>query len=424
MQDSMMTVSSLNRKIKSLLEVTFMHTKVEGEIASVTYHQTSGHVYFSLKDDESTIRCVMFRSNAQKIKFRLEKGEHIVVEGSVGVYAPRGEYQFYAVHIEPFGKGALSLAYEQLKEKLKTKGYFEQKKAIPKLIQKVALVTAKDSAALHDMIKIIEKRWPLVSVTVIDTLVQGEYASKEISRALLYADTLKADVVIVGRGGGSTEDLWVFNEERVADAIYGMNTPTVSAVGHEIDTPISDFVADLRAPTPSAAIEMILPDKQELLYVLDDYFDRFKEQIKQTIFHKMQTVKQKNEALQQLSIHTRLAELMENFSTLNKRYKDTMGYRLKQYEIALSPSLDIFKQQISFSLEQKDRQIEAIAQNYLFNHPRERVKKGWAKVSLDGKIISLDIIEPDMRFTIEDADTKIDAICYKKINFSADINTK
>ena len=189
MSQSMMSVSSLNTKIKSLLEATFMHILVEGEVASVTYH-TSGHVYFSIKDQQSSIKCVMWRSSATKLKFRLENGMHIVIEGSVGVYTPRGEYQFYAVHIEPYGKGALALAYEQLKERLKEKGYFDaqRKKAIPKHIRKIALVTAKESAALHDMLKIIQHRWALLEVMVVDTLVQGEQAAEQIAKALRYAD--------------------------------------------------------------------------------------------------------------------------------------------------------------------------------------------------------------------------------------------
>ena len=209
MSQSMMSVSSLNTKIKSLLEATFMHTLVEGEVASATYH-SSGHLYFSLKDKESSIKCVMWRSSVAKMKFRIEKGMHIVVEGSVSVYTPRGEYQFQTVKIEPYGKGALALAYEQLKERLKAKGYFDtqRKIPIPKHITKIALVTAKESAALYDMLKIIEQRWALLEVFIVDTLVQGEAAAAQIARALRYADTLEADVVIVGRGGGSAEDLW------------------------------------------------------------------------------------------------------------------------------------------------------------------------------------------------------------------------
>ena len=276
MSQAMMSVSSLNTKIKSLLEATFMHILVEGEVASATYH-SSGHLYFSIKDKGSSIKCVMWRSAVAKMKFRIEKGMHIVVEGSVSVYTPRGEYQFQTVRIEPYGQGALALAYEQLKEKLKEKGYFDaqKKQAIPKHIQKIALVTAKESAALYDMLKIIEKRWPLLEVMVIDTLVQGEKAGTQIAKSLAYADSLGVDVVVVGRGGGSAEDLWSFNEEVVADAIFMMQTPVVSAVGHEVDVMISDHVADLRAPTPSAAMEMILPDVQEIHYTLSEISERF-----------------------------------------------------------------------------------------------------------------------------------------------------
>ena len=416
---NMMTVSSLNTKIKSLLEVTFMQIKVEGEIASVTYHQASGHVYFSLKDDKSAIKCVMFRSNAQKLKFRLEKGEHIVVEGSVGVYTPRGEYQFYAVHIEPFGRGALALAYEQLKEKLKEKGYFnkEHKKPIPKIIQTLVLVTAKDSAALHDMLKIIEKRWPLLSVTIIDTLVQGERAPEEIVRALAYADSLNADVIVTGRGGGSTEDLWAFNEEIVADALYQLKTPVVSAVGHEVDILISDFVSDLRAPTPSAAIEMILPDKQELLYTLDEYQQRFRERIAQTIIHKEQRVKEREEVLRRFSITARLVQLLGEFSRLEEEYRSVIAYKLSQCDASLPLLFSRLRQQIFFIIEQKKRRESMMKELYLSNNPRNRIKEGWAKVTVGDRSVTLDNIEPEMLFTVENADTKIEAICQQKRKF-------
>ncbi|HHD72608.1 MAG TPA: exodeoxyribonuclease VII large subunit [Epsilonproteobacteria bacterium] len=419
MKESIMTVSSLNTKIKSLLEATFMHISVEGEIASETYHQASGHVYFSIKDEKSSIKCVMFRSNAQKLKFRLEKGEHITVEGSVGVYTPRGEYQFYAVHIEPFGRGALVLAYEQLKAKLKQKGYFdkERKKVIPKSIRKIVLVTAKESAALHDMLKIIEKRWPLVSVTIVDTLVQGERAAEEIARALAYADTLGADVIVTGRGGGSAEDLWAFNEECVADALYRLKSPVVSAVGHEVDIVISDFVADLRAPTPSAAIEMVLPDKQELLYTLDEHIDRFGERVGQILFHKAHAVKQKEDELRRFSIEIQLSQLLDNFSALAQRYKSVMGYKLEQFRVLSQPLVNGFLQQIDFVLEQKSRQKGALEQQYLSNNPRKRAKEGWAKVSVGGKSVSLDLLEPKTVFVVEDANTTIEAVCRKKSKF-------
>jgi len=415
----MIGVNALNIKIKSLLEATFMHIKVEGEIASITYHQASGHVYFSIKDDKSSIKCVMFRSNAQKLKFRLEKGERIVVDGSVGVYTPRGEYQFYATNIEPYGKGALALAYEQLKLKLKEKGYFESnsKKSIPKSIQKIALVTAKDSAALHDMIKVIEKRYPLVEVIIIDTLVQGERASSEIASALYYADSIGVDVIVVGRGGGGTEDLWAFNEEVVADAIFALHTPVVSAVGHEIDTMISDFVADLRAPTPSTAIEMIFPDKQEILYMLDEYVDRFKDRIDQILYLKMQNLKVKLESLHQHSIDRQLRYMLSEFKYLENEFKARMEMKLNHYSSYIPAQRDQFRQQIDFIIARAKEKEQMLREAMLRNNPRDRAKKGWAKISLKGKATTLKSIDAGETFTIEDSDTKIEALCQQKINF-------
>jgi exodeoxyribonuclease VII large subunit len=212
MSQNLMSVSSLNTKIGSLLEATFMHVMVEGEIASVTYHR-SGHVYFSIKDNKSTLRCVMWRSNAARMRFKLEQGEHIVVEGSIGVYVPRGEYQFIATHVEPYGKGTLAVAFEQLKTELQAKGYFDPalKKPLSPFPRKIALVTAAGGAALQDMLKVAQTRWPLVEITVIDVLVQGDTAAPQIAQAITHADTLGVDIIVTGRGGGSTEDLCAFN---------------------------------------------------------------------------------------------------------------------------------------------------------------------------------------------------------------------
>jgi len=416
----MMDVSSLNTKIKSLLEATFMHIKVEGEIASITYHHASGHLYFSIKDDKSSIKCVMFRSNAQKLKFRLEKGEHIVVEGSVGVYTPRGEYQFYAVQIEPFGKGALALAYEQLKSRLKERGYFEEsrKKPIPKSIQTIALVTAKESAAAHDMIKVIQKRYPLIGVTIIDTLVQGERAAGEIATALRYADSLGVDVVIVGRGGGSVEDLWSFNEEVVADAIYSMQTPVVSAVGHEVDVMISDFVADLRAPTPSAAIEMILPDTQELLYMLDEYTQRYNRRIEQILYHKQEQLRHQNDSLHQHSITRRLQRLGAEFATLHEEYSRVMHYRLQNYSSLPTQLYANMQQQMRFVQRRQRDKLQLLQQKYKSNNPKDGIKDGWGKLSIDGKRINISQIEEGIEFVVEDCHGKVSALCQDKNIFS------
>ncbi len=418
MSQSMMTVTSLNTKIKSLLEATFMHILVEGEVASVTYH-SSGHLYFSVKDKESAIKCVMWRSAVAKMKFRIERGMHIVIEGSVGVYTPRGEYQFYVVKVEPYGQGALALAFEQLKERLKAKGYFDaqRKKPIPKHIQKLALVTAKDSAALHDMLKIIEKRWPLVEVLIVDTLVQGETAASQIARSLHYADSLQADVVVVGRGGGSTEDLWAFNEEAVADAIFAMQTPVVSAVGHEVDVLISDFVADLRAPTPSAAIEMILPDVQEILYILDELMHRFKQRIAQNMQKNMQNLKHLEEMLLRSSPTQRLYESQSEFKRLEEEFKRVIQYKMERFAGELPNIRSSFVQQMHFIVKQKSQNVAFVQQKLEMNDPKLKCKTGWAQVLKNEKRTLLSDIQENDLFVLEDDTTKIEATCLRKTEY-------
>ena len=415
MSQAMMSVSSLNTKIKSLLEATFMHILVEGEVASVTYH-TSGHVYFSIKDSDSSIKCVMWRSNVAKMKFRIEKGMHIVIEGSVGVYTPRGEYQFYAVKIEPYGQGALALAYEQLKEKLKEKGYFDpaHKKPIPKLIQKVALVTAKESAALQDMLKVIQKRWPLLEVVIVDTLVQGDQAALQIVRALKYADTLGSDVVVVGRGGGSTEDLWAFNEEIVADAIYMMKTPVVSAVGHEVDVMISDFVADLRAPTPSAAIEMILPDCQEVLFTLAEMQHRLSHVMRDKLSNIQRSLTHQNELLSRTSPIRKLEEKQEAFVHLKKEFNRVISYRFEQSSLLLPRLQEQLRGTLESQLKQKSEYLHYLEQKMHMSDPAKQFKKGWAQVSQAGSSISLDQLNEVETFTLEDQSCRVKALCVEK----------
>ena len=412
MSQTMMSVSSLNTKIKSLLEATFMHTMVEGEVASATYH-TSGHLYFSIKDRDSSVKCVMWRSSVAKMKFRIEKGMHIVVEGSVSVYTPRGEYQFQTVRIEPYGQGALALAYEQLKEKLKEKGYFDaqRKKPIPKHIQKIALVTAKDSAALHDMLKIIEKRWAMVEVTIVDTLVQGDAAAGQIARSLAYADSLGVDVVVLGRGGGSAEDLWSFNEEVVADAIYSMQTPVVSAVGHEVDVLISDFVADLRAPTPSAAMEMILPDSREILYTLDEMQERFSYVIDQRMQRSIRDLKHSEEMLLRASPLRLLGDVALEFERLKEEYKRILSYAIERFSSKLPEIQNKYVQSMVFSLEQKEQHLTYLTKKFEVSNPKLQYRKGWAQVSQNGKTMPLKSIQVKDVFTLSDGDTQKEVLC-------------
>jgi exodeoxyribonuclease VII large subunit len=392
-----------------------MHILVEGEISSVTYHN-SGHVYFSIKDKESSIKCVMFRSNASRMKFQLERGQHVVVNGSISVYTPRGEYQLMTVSVEPFGQGALALAYEQLKEKLQIKGYFEleRKKPQPKYIKKLALVTASKSAALQDMLKIIDKRWRLLEVVVIDTLVQGDKSAPQIAEALAYADRLGCDAIVVGRGGGSKEDLWAFNEEVVADAIFNLNTFVVSAVGHEVDVQISDFVADLRAPTPSAAMEMILPDQNEILYTLDEMQERYARIIKQIVGAKEQSLKALSDEFQRQSVSRKIAMVAKEFENLEDEFKRVVNYKLTQFESMVTPLPLQLKDNIDYALQLKAQNLNSLEQKMKLYDPKLKQKEGWAEVVLDGKRVELKKIEKDDSFMLMDTNVKLEVKCINK----------
>ena len=410
-----MTVTSLNTKIKSLLETTFMHILVEGEVSSVTYHN-SGHVYFSIKDKESSIKCVMFRSNASRMKFRLERGQHVVVNGSISVYTPRGEYQLMTVSVEPFGQGALALAYEQLKEKLQAKGYFaqERKKPQPKYIKKLALVTASKSAALQDMLKVIDKRWRLLEVVVIDTLVQGDKSAPQIAEALAFADTLGCDAIVVGRGGGSKEDLWAFNEEVVADAIYKLNTFVVSAVGHEVDVQISDFVADLRAPTPSAAMEMILPDQNEILYTLSEMQNRYARTMGQILANKEQSLTSLTQEFQRQSVSRKIAMVEKEFTNLEDEFQRVMDYKLTQLEAKVTPLPQLLRENFEYALQVKTQSLNSLEQKMKLYDPKLKQKEGWAEVVLDGKRVELSKIKKDDNFIIMDTKVKLKVKCIIK----------
>lgn len=271
------SVSSVNQYIKNMFsrEYALSVVFVKGEISNCKYH-SSGHIYFSLKDEHSQLACVMFRGDRGGLDFRMENGQEIIVGGSISVYERDGKYQLYAKKIVPVGDGLLSERYEQLKKKLELAGYFEEdrKLPIPKYVRRVGIVTAKTGAAIQDMIQIATRRNPYVQLVLYPAKVQGEGAAETIVSGLQYLDEYGVDVIIIGRGGGSMEDLWAFNEEIVADAVFQCRTPVISAVGHETDYTIADYVADLRAPTPSAAAELAVYDVRQVLTELYDYKDR------------------------------------------------------------------------------------------------------------------------------------------------------
>jgi exodeoxyribonuclease VII large subunit len=260
------SVSELTGQIMSLLESHFDFIWIEGEISNFSA-PVSGHYYMALKDDRSQIRAVMFRPQVRYLRFVPENGMRVIAQGRVSVYAPRGEYQLILDYLEPMGVGALALAFEQLKRKLAAQGVFDAaiKRPLPYLPQRVAVVTSPTGAAIRDFLKIVHRRFANLEVVVVPVRVQGEGASKEIVKGIELANELiRADVLVLTRGGGSLEDLWAFNEEEVAFAIRRSKIPVVSAVGHEIDITISDLAADLRAPTPSAAAELLVMEKEAL----------------------------------------------------------------------------------------------------------------------------------------------------------------
>lgn len=397
-----LSVSSLNNQIKSLLETTFLHVSVEGEVSRPTYH-SSGHLYFTLKDADSSISCVMFKGNTKTLKFQVEEGMAVVVHGSISVFSPRGTYQINCTMMEPAGSGALAKAYEQLKVKLGAKGYFEaeNKKQLPRFVNHIALVTSGTGAALQDMLRVATKRWPLVKITLLDTLVQGETAKVSIASNIARADSLGADVIIVGRGGGSVEDLWAFNEEIVADALFSCKTPIVSAVGHEIDYVISDFVADLRAPTPSAAMEMILPDSAEMLQRIDGMMERYS-----LIFGRM--LRSKEESLEHLkrlfakrSIDEKLSLWKNEIGILQSQYNDKIAllYREKSRQVTL------LKEQIVFQTRQNLAKKEQLLSSYTIalnsKEPTREQKECYAQIVQGGKKIALEKIDEGEIFELQ-----------------------
>lgn len=378
------SVTTLNTQIKSLLETTFMQVFVSGEISNLTFH-SSGHIYFSIKDESSTISCVMFKGNAKYLKFELENGQKVQITANITVFVPRGNYQLLCTKIEPDGVGSLALAYEQLKAKLQAKGYFEQsiKKTLPKFPKKIAIVTSPTGAAIEDMKKVASARWNLCELILIPTLVQGAGSVEDIAKNIKYADSLNCDIIVVGRGGGSIEDLWAFNSEMVADAIFGSTTPIISAVGHEIDFLISDFVADIRAATPSNAMEIALPSREEYLLYLDSLRDSFNLSIKTIFAKKEQELKNLKLHFEQNSISSKLFFVESQIKLLKEQFFQTLNQKF----------------QIASNI------LENLKSNYVLNNPENRQKDGFVELSKDKKLINLSLLKVDDIVELQSIDT-------------------
>ncbi len=316
------SVSDLNNYIKNIFENnrTLTSVSVRGEISNFTNHR-SGHLYFSLKDADGQIRAVMFRSRAASLKFIPESGMKVIVHGSVTVYPRDGSYQIYVSSMQPDGIGALYLAYEQMKARLAEEGLFDEahKLPIPMYPRRIGVITSPTGAAVRDIINVTGRRYPVADVFVYPALVQGEGAEESLTRALDYLDKSKlCDVIIIGRGGGSIEDLWAFNSEKLARRIYEATTPIISAVGHETDFTICDFVSDMRAPTPSAAAEIAVPDRRELLLRLDSYDER----LSLALVRKLQRAKERLDYLCEKADESAIRNLIESKRDEIKRLGD------------------------------------------------------------------------------------------------------
>jgi len=355
-----LTVSELTLEIKHHLEEGFGEIWVEGEISNFR-SPSSGHYYFTLKDGKSQIRAVIFRFMGRYLKFEPQDGLAVICRGKISVYEPRGEYQLILDYMEPKGIGALQLAFEQLKEKLEKEGLFDpaRKKPLPLLPKRIGIVTSPTGAAIRDLLNVIGRRFPNVGILINPVKVQGKGSAQEIASAIYKLNTVpEIDVIIVTRGGGSLEDLWAFNEEIVARAIYNSSLPVISAVGHEIDFTIADFVADLRAPTPSAAGELVVKDKVELSRLVDSLSARLGNQI----INLLETAKN-----QLVFFKKRLPDLRLKISDLQLRIDDMSG--------RLAP-------RILQSLELKKEMLESRRVRLLLRNPKLKVGEYLKSVSL------------------------------------------
>lgn len=286
-ENRVLSVTELNEIIKSLVDATpiLNNVCIKGELSNYKIYP-SGHHYFTLKDQNSSLKCVMFRSSASKLRFRPESGMGVTAFGRISVYPRDGAYQLYCTDLQPEGIGDLQVAYEQLKAKLSAEGLFDpaHKKKLPQFPKRIAIITSSAGAAVHDMIRILGHRWPMTEVVLLPVRVQGVEAPPEIVGAIRYANRYKvADLIITGRGGGSIEDLWAFNDERVARAIYDSELPVISAVGHEPDVTIADYVADVRASTPSNAAELAVPDRADVEGLLSNLDIRSRQALKKQL---------------------------------------------------------------------------------------------------------------------------------------------
>lgn len=390
------SVSQINLYIKNMFarESVLNQIYIKGEVSNCKYH-TSGHIYFTLKDSKGQLACVMFAGQRSGLSFRMCEGQSVVVLGSISVYERDGKYQMYAREIHLDGTGALYEKYEQLKKELEQKGYFDpdRKKPIPGYVKRVGIVTASTGAAVQDIINISTRRNPYIQLILYPAKVQGEGASLSISRGIAALDKLGVDVIIAGRGGGSIEDLWAFNEKIVAETIYRCNTPVISAVGHETDTTIADYVADLRAPTPSAAAELAVCDIASLLENLREYNQSLN-------FRMRQKINQERSKLSQYE--------------LKLKYADPV-YKVRQERQYLADMEERFKALMKQKVMKERHRLELCIERLRALSPLERLKMGYGYLEKETgeSLSSAEAVKKGDRLRITMKDGKITAVAEK-----------
>lgn len=337
-QRDIYTVSRLNQEARGLLEQTFPLVWIEGELSNVA-RPSSGHLYFSLKDEKAQVRCAMFRNRNIHLRFKPKEGQQVLLRARISLYEGRGEFQIIAEHMEEAGDGALRRAFDQLKQRLATEGIFDSahKKAFPELPGKIGIITSPTGAAIQDILTVLKRRFPAIPIIIYPTSVQGEAAAREISCAIQTANQRKeCDTLILARGGGSIEDLWCFNDERVAYAIHDSSLPIICGVGHEMDITIADLVADQRAPTPSAAAELLSPDRDEWLQTISLFGKRLENKIQTTLIQLGQQLAWLYKSLQQHHPGVDLQQQNQRLDELEKRLHRSSQYYFRTQWAGLS----------------------------------------------------------------------------------------
>jgi exodeoxyribonuclease VII large subunit len=372
MQDTVYSVSQLNREAKRLLATHFLNVQVAGEISNLSI-PASGHIYFTLNDSQAQIRCAMFKGQQQRLRFKPSNGNQVIATAQVSLYEPRGDYQLVIDHLEEVGDGALRLAFEKLKAKLLQEGLFDQhrKQALPLIPKQIGVITSATGAAIHDILTVLKRRFPAIPVLIYPVAVQGESAKFEIAQALATANLhQQVDVIILARGGGSLEDLWAFNEEIVARAIAASEIPVISAVGHEVDVTIADFVADLRAATPSAAAEHVVPHQEAWLNAFDALEKQLSQLIQRRLLQHQQQLAWLDKALQQQHPGQKLQRNAQRLDELEQRINQAIQHKLRdcQQQLAIghhqlkqwqpSQRINSHQQQLSYLQQRLQRSIE------------------------------------------------------------------